>query len=167
MDDWVSKYLDALKLRMGFSSDAELAAELGFGKSTLATWRRRGDIPLPALMRIADQAGHDITTGDELLFGLAVSQSATLVRALYSYVVIKYRDCFEVPKEEEFRDLLWWSRVRKPIEEALIPITRAKTKDSYRIADVYDEIRALIDNGELLTLEQILAFDPRDESEEA
>ena len=156
MDNWVSEYLSVIKLRLGLSSDAELASELGFGKSTFATWRRRGEIPDAALVRLADRVGHDLTTGDELVFALSVSQSAMLMRAIYTYIVLVRRNEIDVGERDDFTDLLWWSGMRGPIERLLLPIIKEKTKENFRPAEVFAELRDDIDSGRLASPAQLI-----------
>lgn len=156
LENWVSEYLHVIKQRLGLSTDAELANELGFGKSTFATWRRRGEIPDAALVRLADRVGHDLTTGDELLFALAVSQSAMLLRALYTYVVMVRRHEIEVGDRDDFTDLLWWSGMRGPIERLLLPIIKEKAKANFKAGEVYAELREEIDADRLASVTEII-----------
>lgn len=162
-DDYVSAYLNMLKDRLGLTSDAELATELGFGKSTFATWRRRKEIPSPALIRIADKVGHDLTTGDEVLYALGVSQTAMLVRALYNLTVVTHRDNIDRSHWPEDHDLMWWAGVRIYIERFLIPIIREKMRETVRPAPVYEDIAAAIKNGEYLTPDHILKMIEEDQ----
>lgn len=41
----VSEFINQLKAALWATSDEELAAKLGIGKSTIASWRRRGSVP--------------------------------------------------------------------------------------------------------------------------
>lgn len=41
----VSEFIDQLKVKLWSGSDDELSQALGIGKSTIASWRRRGSLP--------------------------------------------------------------------------------------------------------------------------
>lgn len=103
-DTPVSRFIDELKLAVMASSDEELARGLGVGKSTIASWRRRGTIPKAVEVRCREQHGvdwHRIRHGkprDEEI------TDALFRAAFYASILLLGRDL----REEEIPDFASW-----------------------------------------------------------
>lgn len=57
MDTLAEAFILRLKERVGVSSDDQLASKIGVGKSTVATWRRRGNVPALVAKDIEERFG--------------------------------------------------------------------------------------------------------------
>jgi hypothetical protein len=58
MDEDVEARIAALRAHLGAQHDADLAAKLGIGKSTISSWRSRGRIP-ERFLRVLDGESHE------------------------------------------------------------------------------------------------------------
>lgn len=70
---------------LGVQSDEALAATLGVGKSTVATWRRRGSVPRKAVVEIERRYGIELSSLDQR--GSSELRDYLLRYALY-YIVV-------------------------------------------------------------------------------
>lgn len=87
-DNRASVLIEALKGQLGALSDEELAADLGMGKSTISSWRRRGTLPSRVERDIADRYG---LTFDEAVLRLNSDHGSreTLLKAAFYYALIE------------------------------------------------------------------------------
>ena len=79
-------YIERLKVALGVRSDEQLGVKLGVSKQTIASWRRRGKLPLDAETRIVDAFGPGLAYSSALrhIAGLREDETVYAV-ALMAY----------------------------------------------------------------------------------
>lgn len=74
VNTWLDEILDRIRSVAGISSDSALSRVLGAGRSSVATWKKRGTIPCMQLIEFAND--HDLSL-DWLFFGIGRQKIST------------------------------------------------------------------------------------------
>lgn len=79
--------IEEMKRKLGAASDSELAAVLGFQRSTIAQWKKRGAIPVRAKIMASNLASHIVENNNARW---QLSSIAPAIRQISRAISLKY-----------------------------------------------------------------------------
>jgi len=130
--------LKAIRAFKNFRSDAQLASELGTRQSTVATWRKRGNIPYPDLFMFSEREKLDyeaLLCGEIKQKGTPISKR---VKAVDTWVEVKKAD-----------------GVKEKLEPVFVPasVQGAKTKTLVMVRVKNNDSAPVAEKGDLLIID--------------
>lgn len=160
METLADAYISHLKERLGTRSDDQLASKIGVGKSTIASWRRRGDIPDQAVRDIEEKCGLSLSAvcreflaealnrsriGDMILLVIAMRLSQSLAKNK----VEDWAQWIGASREDVLTEIVartgGWNRAKESLVDKLHAIYCAVISDSSYGKLFMDELRPKIE----------------------
>jgi len=109
----VEAVIERLKHQTGARSDVELAAKLRLGRSTIASWRRRGSVP---------RRYQSDDAGDRMFFNAPLNEWTPEEHAAFGLAMLRALKEVEDPFKDSlaFRDRYWtfWTELLKQLPNA-------------------------------------------------
>ncbi len=156
-DSYSVIFLKNLKKYLSVRSDQELADKLGVAKSTVSSWRQRDAVPMALILQY--QAHLPANEANDWDKDTLYFRHTEVRDAVSLYLFQKYQDKL-VGLEGGFEPL-WWATRKAQIEALIIPfVTAALENNENEFIPAYFSIVEQIENGDALSLSEILKTNP-------
>lgn len=154
MSESIRVYIERLKSACEAVTDQELADKLGYSKQAIASWRRRGNVPVTAELKIVEALGPGFARSPNIR-GVALMREREVVDAVSLFVCERFILSLKNPPSIKTRRSLGY--LFQEIQGAIRNEVRDIGFEYENSLTMLDVLMALVSTNQLPSIQPILA----------